>query len=165
MMRRCLSLATFASFVAVSGCNDKTSTAPSAQPVRLPKTMRAQVDAAPIPVLVPADAALLELGTLIVEKSYYAFHVRAQGVTVNVQGTRPSIKIEGVPPHPGNVPLRSGRGFVTQNEGIRTTSFVENEIAYSVDVECDDSKDARCASDRYVIEMTNGLAYVGGKSQ
>jgi hypothetical protein len=166
MMRWCVSWGTLVVCAACAACNDKSAGPPaSAQPVRLPKTMRAQVDAAAIPVLVPADAALVEAGTIIVEQSFYAFNVRAGGITVTVQGTRPSIKVEGVAPNPGNVALRSGKGFVTENEGIRTTSFVENGIAYSVDVECEDLKDTRCASDRFVVDLTNGLVYVGGKTQ
>jgi hypothetical protein len=168
----------------VLGCNDRPAapatgkpsarvevasvTWPGAPPdptavARLPRPMRALVDTSPLPVLVPPDEALLAAGSLIVEPSYYAFHARTGGATVNVHATRPALQYDAVPAQTGARALRATRGFVTQNEGIYSASWTENGVAYSVDVECESFKDARCASDAYVISLANGLAYVGGK--
>jgi hypothetical protein len=131
----------------------------------LPKAVRAQVEVSAIPVLVPNDAALLAAGTLIVEPAYYAWSARSSGATLNVHATRIAFKYDSVPPVPGQKPMRGTKGFVTVNEGIYSASWIENGVSYSLDVECESAKDARCRDDKYVLELTNGLSYVGGRAQ
>ena len=125
---------------------------------------RSQLSRSPVPVLAPASDGVLdhlERPTVIVEGEYYVITARNQGATISIQGTRAAHRYEGVDPHPGNKQLRSGTGFVTVNEGIRSASFIENGVAYSVDVECASNTDSRCTSDAFVTEITNGLVYVG----
>ena len=127
---------------------------------------RSQVTRSPVPVLVPpSDLRRDRTPTLIVEASFYAVTLHSGGATINVQGTRVAHVYEGIDPHPGNRELRAGRGFVTENEGIRAASFVENGVAYSVDVECEDRHDDRCTSDAFVTDIVNRLAYVGGSGR
>ena len=126
---------------------------------------RSQLSRSPVPVLAPnADGILvgLERPTVIVEGEYYVITARNHGATISIQGTRAAHRYDGVDPHPGNKSLRKGSGFVTVNEGIRSASFIENGVAYSVDVECAEHTDARCTSDAFVVELTNQLVYVGG---
>ena len=127
---------------------------------------RSQVTRSPVPVLVPpSDLRRDRTPTFIVEAEWYAVTLHSGGATINVQGTRSAHAYEGIDPHPGNRELRAGRGFVTENEGIRTASFVENGVAYSVDVECEDRSDARCKDDAFVSDVVNRLAYVGGSGR
>src|SRR5690606_32431485 len=97
---------------------------------------RSQLARAPVPALAPSADLALERPTVIVEGEYYVITARSRGATISIQGTRAAHRYDGVSPHPGNKRLRSGTGFVTVNEGIRSASFVENGAAYSVDVEC-----------------------------
>ena len=123
---------------------------------------RTPIARSPVPVLAPSADLHLEAPTVVVEGEYYAISAHAPGVSIHVQGTRVAHRYEHIAPNPGNRPIRGGRGFVTVNEGIRSVSFVENGAAYTVDVECASFQDARCADDRFVVEVADGLAYVGG---
>lgn len=126
---------------------------------------RSQLSRSPVPVLAPSPEGFrdgLERPTVIVEGEYYVITARSHGATISIQGTRAAHRYEGVDAHPGNTTLRKGTGFVTVNEGIRSASFIENGVAYSVDVECASNADARCTSDAFVTEITNQLVYVGG---
>jgi hypothetical protein len=120
------------------------------------------VTRSPVGVLVPSDPALLASGTVMADKSWYAFHAQTSGVTIAIQGTNVAHVHPEVAPDDGNTILRRGRGYVTVNEGIRTASFIEDGVAYAVDVECATAGDPHCASDAYVLELTNGLVKVGG---
>lgn len=123
---------------------------------------RSQLSRSPVPVLAPNADLAIERPTVIVEGEYYVITVRNHGATISIQGTRAAHRYEGVAPHPGNKSLRKGSGFVTVNEGIRSASFIENGVAYTVDVECAEHTDARCTSEAFVTELTNQLVYVGG---
>jgi hypothetical protein len=133
---------------------------------RLPGESQAVVPRSPVPVLVPKDPAFLAVGKIMIEPaSWYAFAGAAGGVTVSVQGNakaydHPEISAQAA--DFAKTPLRRTRGNVTVNESIRTATWIENGAAYSVDVECADPTEARCASDTFVIELVNGLVYVGG---
>lgn len=120
------------------------------------------VTRSPVGVLVPRDPALLAAGTVMAEKSWYAFHAQVNGVTIAIQGTNVAHAYPNVAPSDGNTAVRRGRGHVTVNEGIRTVSFDEDGVAYAVDVECASAGDSHCAGDGYVLELTNGLVKVGG---
>jgi hypothetical protein len=123
---------------------------------------RSELARSPVPVLAPSSELTLERPTVIVEGEYYVITARHRGATISIQGTRSAHRYEGVDAHPGNEALRKGAGFVTVNEGIRSASFIENGVAYSVDVECAENTDVRCTSDAFVTELTNHLVYVGG---
>jgi hypothetical protein len=129
---------------------------------KLTPEAQSAVTRSPVTVLVPRDAALLAAGTVMADKSWYAFHAQVNGVTIAIQGTNVVHAYPEVAPDDGNTVLRRGRGYVTVNEGIRTVSFNEEGVAYAVDVECGTAGDTHCASDAYVLELANGLVKVGG---
>lgn len=118
----------------------------------------------PVPVLAP-KAFRLERPTLVVEGEYFALTGRVGGATISLQGTRAAHRYEGIEPAAGDREVRGGRGFVSVNEGIRTVSWMENGAAYSLDVECAEATDARCASDTFALEVAEGLTYVGGSER
>ncbi len=123
--------------------------------------IRARLAQSPVPVLAPKDL-VLGTPTLVVESEYYALTGRVAGATIALQGTRAAHRHQGVEPASGNRDVRGTKGFVSVNEGIRTVSWIENGAAYSVDVECADLRDARCASDQFVLEVVDQLTFVGG---
>ena len=130
--------------------------------------IRALVSRSPVPVLVPKDLRLAS-PSLVVEGEYFALTGRADGATISLQGTRAAHRYEGVEPTAGNRELRGAsgaiRGFVSVNEGIRTASWIENGVAYGVDVECADSRDARCQNDDFLLSVVTQLTYVGGSGR
>lgn len=128
------------------------------------REVRASIARSPVPVLAPKDL-VLESPTLVVEGEYFALTGRASGTTIALQGTRAAHRYEGVEPAAGDRNLRATKGFVSVNEGIRTASWIENGAAYSVDVECADTHDARCQSDDFLISVVSQLAYVGGSGR
>ncbi len=140
------------------------------------REIRALIARSPVPVLVPRDVQLAS-PTLVVEGEYFALTGRVDGATISLQGTRAAHRYEGIDPATGNRELprldvtsstrtaRSTRGFVTTNEGIRTASWIENGAAYSVDVECNDTGDARCHGDDFLLSIVAQLSYVGGSGR
>lgn len=121
------------------------------------------VDEAPVPVLVPRWEDALSRAVVLSKTAYYAFSFRDEGVTVSLSGNGVAKVYPHIAPHPGTTRLRGRGGFVSQNEGIWAARWVEGGVAYALDVECAANDDPRCADERYVRELAEGLAYVGGK--
>lgn len=118
----------------------------------------------PVPVLAPTNVQL-ERPTFVVGAEYYALTGRVNGATIAIQGTRAAKRYEGIAPVTGDRNLRGGKGFVSVNEGIRTSSWMENGASYSIDVECADPTESRCASDAFVIDLVEHLAFAGGAAR
>lgn len=136
----------------------------------LPPAEAAKVGDAPVPVLVPRTR-LAEV-RLVTEPGFYAYFGVADATladgqvsraTVSVQGTRFSHEHDDFPRDVSTHRMRATRGLFTVNEEIVTTTWVEGGASYSVDVECSVAGDPRCDGERYVLELTNGLAFVGGQ--
>lgn len=125
---------------------------------------RVAIARSPVPVLLPRDHDRAS-ATVTADAEYYAASIRRDDVTVAIQGTRLAHRYDSVDPHPGDRRLRGLTGFVTENEGIRSASWVERGVAYSVDVECANTEDARCTGDAYVTAIVEDLAYVGGSGR
>lgn len=123
---------------------------------------RERVSSSRVPVLLPAKEEMLAVANVIAKETWTASSVRTGGVTVTVTASRAAHVVPGVGPAKGNRAIRGTHGFVSQNEGIWSAAWTENGVAYSVEVECDSPAAARCADDAYVMELANGLAYVGG---
>ncbi len=138
------------------------------------RELRALVARSPVPVLAPHDLQLAS-PTLVVEGEYFALTGRVDAgtsrATISLQGTRAAHRYEGIDPATGNRELRrfndprTARGFVTTNEGIRTASWIENGAAYSVDVECSETADARCQGEEFLLSVIAQLSYVGGSGR
>lgn len=133
----------------------------SADGTRTDTQISALLARAPIPVLAPTDRTL-QAPTLSVGREYASLTGRESGTTVHVQATRAAHAYAGLRAQPGSHELRGTKGFVSVNEGIRTASWIENEVAYSVDVECAAADDARCQDDRYLLDLVAHLVVVGG---
>lgn len=132
------------------------------------REVRASIARSPVPVLAPKDLRLAS-PTLVVEGEYFALTGRYEGATISLQGTRAAHRYEGVDPANGNKEIIRGsaplRAFVSTNEGIRTASWIENGVAYSVDVECSDPREARCQSDDFLLAIVAQLTFIGGSGR
>lgn len=117
----------------------------------------------PIPVLVPSGQTIASALTVMAEAHWYAASSRADGLTLNVSATEIVFHVPGVEPAVGPEDLRGTRGFVTQNEGIWSATWIENGASYVATVECENHDDARCASASFVRSLVADLVYVGGK--
>jgi hypothetical protein len=125
------------------------------------------VPRSPVPVLAPSPARVrLDGPRVMVDAEYYAIHATLAGapeITIAIQGTRLAHRYEAIAPIEGKQTVRGLHGFVTVNEGIRSASWTENGVSYTLDVECHDPfGDARCTGDAFVLELADSLVYVGG---
>jgi hypothetical protein len=129
----------------------------------LPKAAQERIRESRVPALVPEDTALLHAGVIVVSPSFYAFSATAGGVSVAIHGTNVVHDYPHLTPAAtGGTPLRGTKGLVTLAEGIRHATWIENGVAYAVDVECDKAGDERCTKDTYVVGLVEKLVYVGG---
>ncbi len=138
----------------------------------LPPAEARKIDASPVPVLVPGASGAAHEVRLMVEPGFYAYFGVVEAkladgaisrASISVQGTRFSHRHEDFPQDVSTHTLRGRRGLFTVNEGIVTTTWVEGGASYSVDVECSVAGDPRCADERFVLALTEGLAFVGGR--
>jgi len=137
---------------------------------KLPASERAKVGESFVPVLVPRVPA--DRVHVVVEPGFFAYSGtvaktlpdgRVSLATIAVQGTRFAHEHEGFPKDVSTHAMRGTRGMFTINEGIATTTWVEHGAGYSVDVECSIGDDTRCHDEAFVLELTQGLVFVGGR--
>ncbi|HEU4892663.1 MAG TPA: hypothetical protein VFT47_14005 [Vicinamibacterales bacterium] len=132
----------------------------------MPAPAQAQVNSAPVPVLAPSEPALLRQAQVTTGNGYYSLSSREEGVTIVIQGTPLPTNATTVATTPVTPKLAGPRRvFTTVNEGIRSASWVEGRVAYSIDVECSKPSDPRCAGEDYVLGLVGRLAMVGGRRQ
>jgi hypothetical protein len=123
---------------------------------------RVAVATSTVPVLVPADPKLLAAGVVVAEKVFFSFSADVDGLTVTVQGSRLAHQYDDIQPIEGTDSIRATKGLLTTNEGIEHASWSEFGVSYSLDLECADRRDARCAADHsYLRTVANGLRFVG----
>ena len=94
------------------------------------------VDRAPVPVLVVARPELLERSVVMAKDAWYALSAQHDGVTVSLSATRAAHHYANTPKVRGDRRVRGQDAFVTQNEAIWSASWLENKIAYVLEVEC-----------------------------
>ncbi|MEZ4337326.1 MAG: hypothetical protein R3B82_11950 [Sandaracinaceae bacterium] len=122
---------------------------------------RAALDESRLPVLLPADEDLLATAVVTSGPHFVAWGADGEGVHVSLHGTDYQWAIGDAPPEPPIDQVRSRRAYVSMNEGIQMASWIEDGVAWALDVECDAvERDARCASDTYVRELAESLERV-----
>ncbi|MBM4376446.1 MAG: hypothetical protein FJ095_15300 [Deltaproteobacteria bacterium] len=130
---------------------------------RMSDAARAEVARSPVPVLAVANAKWLASMVVTTGLHWYATSVRDGELTVSIHGTRLAHVHPEIPPAEGRSRVRGKPAFVTENEGIVSASWLEDGIAYALDVECFDRADARCRSEGYALELGRKLVFVGGR--
>jgi len=136
---------------------------------RAPAALLEAIARSPVPVLVPGDPAWLARARLYVPEDPRAFGYAFAGSDgdgpedarhLSVQASR----IATLVPHIGRIrgdAVRSGEGSFSVNEGVRTASWIEHGVAYSLDLECFDPAAPTC-DEATLRELVAGLVYVGG---
>jgi hypothetical protein len=139
---------------------------------RAPAALRAAVERSPVPVLVPADPSWLARASLYVPDEPQAYGYAFAGTLVDPKGERHlsvmASRFATLLPHllprtsqvRGSA-VRSGEGFFSVNEGVRTASWIEHGVAYTLDLECFDPEAANC-DDATLRQLVAALVYVGG---
>ena len=135
---------------------------------RAPTALITAVSRSPVPVLVPGDPSWLARARLFVADDPGTYGYAFAGTLVTADGERHlsmmASRFATLVPHIGQVrgsPVRSGEGFFSVNEGVRTASWIEHGVAYTLDLECFDPEAANC-DDAALRELVAGLVYVGG---
>lgn len=136
---------------------------------RLPETLRSSVDASPVPVLIPGGEGWSEPFLSSPRGAGgpghgYAFAARRPGQTIAIQGSRIATLVPGIGRHDGRERLRGGHGFLSDNDGIKTATWIEHGVAYALDLECASPQSPACdlAAARAEVES---LVYVGGAGE
>jgi hypothetical protein len=131
---------------------------------------QAAIDAAPVPVLVPAPAVALDQRQVMHGPEWYAFWGQRGGdegttVTVTLQGSRMARVHPGVRPQAASHALRGQPAWVTRNEGIWSASFIEHGVAYDLGIECAPVDAPPCHDATELEALAEGLRYVGGDAR
>jgi hypothetical protein len=128
---------------------------------RLPAATRAAVDRSSVPVLAPTRAGWLSSARVYVHDHGYALSARDGEVQLALQASRTATLLPHVGRSAPSVALRGAGGFTVANDGIRSASWIEHSVAYSLDLECFRPRDPACdeAALRAAVEA---LVYVGG---
>lgn len=128
----------------------------------LPSAATNRLGDAPVPVLVPKDKLILSVAQLAVETNFYALSSSNEGATISMQGTAVTHRYAEAPKLQTSRKVRGMPALLTDNEGIKSVTWIENGASYAVDVACAQVGDKRCASDEYLFSLVNRLTYVGG---
>lgn len=152
---------------APSGLNETTRPAVVPESPRvalLPADSREVVRTSRLPLLLPRDPALLSSAIVTSGPHFSALSVQLGGLSVSISGTDVRHDLaEEEPPLPAPHQVRGRPATFTVNDGIRSVSWDEANVAWIVDVECYDVEgDARCADDDYLTALTESLELVGG---
>lgn len=148
--------------VLLGACSSRDPVASPRLANRLPEPYRSQVDQAPVAVLLPRTLNL-DNARLVTKTTYSALSVPGDGYHVALHSARVAHDF----PLPAGAagaakPMRGTTGYTTANEGIRTASWIEGDVAHALDLECADPTDARCADDTLLLSLVESLELAGG---
>jgi hypothetical protein len=120
--------------------------------------LRTEASRTPLPVLVPPDGA--DRAQLHTGDGWYALTVHGAGYTINLQASARARLYPGIVPHRGDWDVRGTDGVVTSNEGIWSISWVEHNVAYSLELECSSADSAMCRDEDAAVAIVESLALV-----
>ncbi len=131
---------------------------------KLSDDARAVVRRAPVPVLVVDEGDMAASATLMAEKRWFALSTRGDSVIVSVHASKAAHRYPGMETAGrGRHRVRGHDAWVTQNEAIWSAAWIENGVAYSLELECAALPDPRCDSEDYLMQLAGKLAFVGGE--
>jgi len=131
---------------------------------RLPATLREAIDRSPVPVLVPNDVDWLARARVFTAGPQGPGYSLAAGrgeQHLSVMASRVATLLPHVGHHRGKHRIRGVDGFVGENEGIHTASWIEHGVAYSAELECAAPDGPECRRE-LLVALVEGLEYVGG---
>lgn len=124
---------------------------------------RRNIDDAPVPVLVPGDPELLASAVVTTGTHWAAVATAAAGQHVSIQISRQAKVYPHIKAAQGTHEVRGHAAFVTHNEGVWVASWIENGVAYNIELECADLKGAACQDSAAVVALAETLRFVGGR--
>lgn len=131
---------------------------------RLPESLRTAVDSCPVPVLLPNDVEWLARARVFTagpQGPGYTLAAAHAGLHLSVQASRVATLLPHVGHLPGKHRVRGAWGFLGENEGIHTASWIEHGVAYTAELECEAPAGPACQRER-LVALVEGLEYVGG---
>lgn len=137
---------------AATGASALASTTAHLDGARLTPTQRERLSVTRVPPLLP-DIDGLDRAVITAGPGWYAASLALDDHTLIVEGTRqafvePELELDGEPPFEG----------VTRTHAIAELSFVVDDVAYSVGVDCVSPLDnPRCAEDDYLLALRAAL--------
>jgi len=113
------------------------------------------------------DPAIVSSATVMSDEHWVAVSARDGERTLSIHSTDVSHPAAGNEPAPPRSARVRGRpATVTENEGIRSIAWEEDDVAYSLDVECArPHEDEACTGEAYVRELAEALVVLGGRSR
>ncbi len=131
---------------------------------RLSASLLAAIDRSPVPVLMPGDARWLARARVFTQGPQspgYTLAASHEGQQLSVQASRVATLLPHVGRHRGKHRIRGVDGFLGENEGVQTASWIEHGVAYSAELECQAPSGPECQRER-LEALVAGLEYVGG---
>lgn len=127
---------------------------------KLPEDARAEILRAGVPVLVVNEARLLAGTTIATGPSWVEATIRDGACTIAIHATRLSRPLTGDPPSDLSATVRGRPAFLTSRDGLVAASWVEDGVAYALDLTCADRFDARCRTDAHLLDLAAQLVVV-----
>lgn len=124
---------------------------------------RAAMAATTVPLLLPDDLGIAATAMVTSGERWVAASIAQGDHTIAIHATREAMSLP-----PGDRPahrdrLRGVPATVSSNEGVRVATWMEDGVAYMVDVECSrPSEDPRCTQESFVRALVSGLVRVEG---
>jgi len=118
----------------------------------LGKLDRGAIDKTAVPILLPADPALTGNARLYSFGDYYSLTADLAGVGVSMTGTTATVAL------PAQSPLKLSAAtpellVIQRTVDGQLASFVRFGVLYTVEVRCDDPRDARCRNETLVRQI------------
>lgn len=131
---------------------------------RLSESLLTAIDRSPVPVLAPGDPRWLARARVFTggaQSPGYSLAATYEGQQLSVQASRVATLLPHVGRHRGKHRIRGVDGFLGENEGVQTASWIEFGVAYSAELECQAPSGPECQRER-LEALVAGLEYVGG---
>lgn len=121
----------------------------------------AVIDRSPVPVLLPDDVWLDNIH-VAVGPHWTALSFAQEGLTLNLQSSARARVYAGIRGAEPSHRVRDLPGHITRNEGIWSASWIENGVAHSLELECDELRRPECADERALLSIADQLVFAGG---
>jgi hypothetical protein len=123
------------------------------------EAQRAKIARSPVPLLWPADEALVRGAHVSVGPRWAAWHVQADGVTVRMHATDALVELPELVLHEVGEAMAKRPYLITRTHQIVTVTFNRFGAGYALDVECArPMDDVRCTQDTFVSGLMERLA-------
>ena len=154
--------------IVLGGCRNAPATTAPAGNQQTPATNAAaapgagQTAGSGLTVLVPTDLARAEISQspdVAVADNHYSISRQEEDLTFSLTGSlvnRAEASIDATPVKE-TATIRGVPVYVSENEGIKTATWIEKGTAYAMDIECSSANDNRCRTSDYILNRVGAL--------